>query len=103
MNTVDTAVCLAGEGLVHGRHEFRAHTDARICYTIAQPYTAGYVTLFLLHIHADLAAGFRVFNGVGENVDINLIQAELVGIQVFLFHLIDVEAELNILFLDHRL
>ena len=103
LNTVDTAVCLTGEGLVHGRHEFRAHTDARICYTIAQPYAAGYCALLLLHINADLAAGFRVFNGVGENVDIDLIQAELVGIQVFLFHLIDVEAELNILFLNHRL
>ena len=39
----------------------------------------------------------------GENIDINLVQTELICKQVFLFHLIDVEAELNVLLLDHRL
>ena len=103
LNAVDTAVNLTGEGLIHGRHEFRAHADARIRNHIGQPYAAGRGALFLTQVHADTAARFRVFDGVGENVDINLIQTKLVRIEVFLFHLIDVEAEINILLLDHRL
>ena len=54
-------------------------------------------------IYTDTSAWFCIFNGVRENIDINLIQTELVCIQILLFHLIDVEAEFNILFLYHRL
>ena len=103
LNAVDTAVNLTGEGLIHGCHEFRRHPDPRIRNHIGQPNAAGRGALFLTQVHADTAARFRVFDGVGENVDINLIQTKLVRIEVFLFHLVDVEAEINILLLDHRL
>ncbi len=62
---------------------------------IDQLYTARHSALFLAHIYADASARFRVFDGVGEDVDINLIQAELIRIQVFLLHLIDMETEIE--------
>ena len=103
LNAVDTAVCLTGERLIHSFHELRTHTDTRIGYNISQPYTSGQGTLFFSHFYTDTPTGFSVLDGVGEDIDIYLVQTELVCIQVFLFHPIDIEAEFNILFLDHRL
>ena len=103
LNTVDTAVYLTGEGLVHGCHEFRAHANTRICDNIDQTYAAGHVAFFLTQVYTDTPAWLCILYGIGKNIYIDLVQTELVCIQIFLVHLIDMETEFNILFLDHRL
>ena len=103
LNGVDAAVCLAGEGFVHLRHELGTHTHARICNDVGQLDTARLFASLLPQIYADASARLRVFDRVGKDVDVNLIQAQLIGIQILLFHTIDPEIEVDILFLDHRL
>ena len=56
-----------------------------------------------MHIHADTSARLRVFDGVGKDVNIDLVQPQLVGIKIFFFKPADTEIEIDILFLDHRL
>ena len=50
-----------------------------------------------------MTAGFCVFDGVGKDVDIYLIQPKLIGVEIFFFHPTDAEVKLDVLFLDHRL
>ena len=103
LNTVDTAVCLTRERLIHRLYEFRTHSDACIRHNVDHLYAAGNGTCFLTHIYTDSSTRFRIFDGIGEYIDIYLIQAKLIRIQVFLFHMINMKIELNILFLNHRL
>ena len=56
-----------------------------------------------MQLYTDTSAQFRIFDRVGKDIDIDLIQAELVCIQILLLHRVGVEAEFYILFLDHRL
>ena len=103
LNAVDAAVRLAGEGLVHLLHERRGHADAIVRHGVAELHAAGHAALLLAQVHAHAAAGLGVLDGVGENVDVDLVQAKLVGIEIFLLHVIDAEAEVDVLLLDHRL
>ena len=103
LNTVHPAVCLARKRLIHVCHKFRTHADAGIRDPVGQPHTAGLLAFRLAHVHADTSAGFRVFNGIGKDIDVDLIQPKLVGVEIFFFHPTGAEIELDILFLDHRL
>ena len=103
LDAVHTAVRLARERLVHIRHKLRGHADAGIGDLVGQPHAAGFRTLFLMQVHADPPAGFGVFDGVGEDVDVDLIQPELVCVKIFSFDLAGAEIEVDVLFLDHRL
>ena len=94
---------MAGEGLVHGFHELRAHAGARVGHDVGQPHATGQSAFVLVHVHGDAPAGLRVFDGVGKDVDVDLVEPQLVRVEVFLFHPVDMEAELDVLFLDHRL
>ena len=94
---------LTGKRLVHGGHEFRTHADAGIGYDVRKLHAAGPAAFRLAHVHADAAARFRVFDGVGKNVDIDLIQPKLVGVEVLFFHPADAEIKVDVLFPDHRL
>ena len=103
VDAVYAAVCLARKRLIHVCHKLRTHADSGIRDFVGQPHTAGYLALLLAHIYADPSAGLRVFDGIGKDVDIDLIQPKLVGIEILFFHPAGAEIELDIFFLDHRL
>ena len=102
LNAVHPTVRLAGKRFIHGCHILRTHADSGIGYDVGQSHTAGFLAFFLTHVHADTAAGFRVFQGIGKDIDIDLIQPKPVGIKILLLHPADTEIEFDVLFFDHR-
>ena len=103
LDCVDAAVCLPDEGFVHLFHEFRRHPDPCILDPVGQrdiPWGLGWC---LCHVNDDRAPRRGVFDGVGEDVDEDLVQPELVRVEIFIFEGVDVEAEIDILFFHHGL
>ena len=103
LDRVHAAVCLAGEGLIHTLHELRRHSHARIPDHIRQPDGVFRAPRILQHVHPDLAAWLRILDGIGKEIDIDLVEAQLIGVKMFMIEMIDAEAEIDVLLFHHRL
>ncbi len=103
LNRVHPAVRLAGEGLIHFRHKFRGHADARIGHAVDQAHGSIAVTSLFPQVHGNPAARLCIFEGVGKQVDKDLIDAQLVRVQVLMLKAVDAEIEVDVLFPYHGL
>ena len=100
---VDPAVRLPRKRLVHLFQELGAHAHPGVRDAVNKLHTAFFFALLLLQVHRHAAARHRVFDGVGEDVDVDLVQPQLIGIKIFLLHPVDTDVEVDVLLLDHRL
>ena len=103
LNAVDPAVRLPGKGPIHDFHEFGTHTDAGVRDAIDQPYAAFLLAFLLPQIHGHAAARHRILDGVGKNIDVNLVQSQLICVEIFLLNAIGAKVENNVFLLDHGL
>ena len=84
-------------------HELLGHADAGVGHTVDEAYHAGHVARQLLQVDGDASVGLGVLEGVRQDVDEHLVDAQLVGVEVLLLHGIGAEVEVYVLLLDHRL
>ena len=103
LHAVHAAVGLARERLVHALHELLAHTDARIGHAVDKAHHSRCVARQLLQVDDNGSVGLGVLEGVGQDVDEHLVDAQLVGVEVLVLHDVGAEVEVDILILDHGL
>ena len=103
LHLVHAAVGLARERVVHALHELLAHAYARVGHAVDQAHHAGRVARQLLQVDVDASVRLGVLEGVRHDVDEHLVDAQLVGIEVLVLHVVGVDAEVDALVLDHGL
>ncbi len=96
LDFADGAVSFPLEGLKNMRYELRAHTDAAVFdgkFVVAVTVRSA---RFFCDPHADMTAGSRIFYGIAEQIQKNLIEAELITVNIFVHnvHRIDLQLEL---------
>ena len=84
-------------------HVFRRHPDAGIRHHIGNLYGLVRFALLFPDIHVHRPARLRILHGVGQDVNEDLVDAQLVRVQVFMLKVADPEVEVDVLFLHHRL
>ena len=98
---VDARVDRAGKRRVHLLHKFRRHADARVAHDGDEADLIASSKRLLENLELHLAAVRRIFDGVREQVHINLPEADLVGEQHTAGDIVQLARKADVLCLRH--
>ncbi len=103
LDFTDGAVALPLKGLKNMRHKLRTHADAAVLDGKLIAAVAGRSARFFCDPHTDMAAGPRIFYGIAEQIQKNLVEPELVTVNVFVHDIHGINLQLKLLGVDIRL